>query len=143
GHASGRRADGLSAYSAMVTAALAARGHQVQFFSHTDDGPRAAAAQHVQLRAARFKTVTWSLPGSLERIDSALAVFEPDVVHVSISFSMLEGALAKLASHRGIPTIAAVHLPYAASSTSRGRVLRGLYRFHARHLACFDRCVAL
>ena len=97
----------------------------------------------MQLRAARFKTVTWSLPGSLERIDRALQDFVPDVLHVSISFSLLEGALARLASHRGIPTVATVHLPYAASSSSRGRVLRGLYRYHARHLAYFDRVVAL
>jgi len=143
GHASGKRADGLSAYSRAVAGALAERGLQIQFFSHGADGAVAPAGEHVQLRSMRFKTVTWSLPGSLQHIDDALARFQPDVVHVSISFSLLEGALRALAHHRGIPVVATVHLPYAAPGSARARVLRGLYRFHARHLALYDRCVAL
>lgn len=143
GHASGARADGLSAYSAAIVGALKARRVETQFFSHTADGADAPSDEHVQLRSLRFKTITWSAPGSLERVGKALERFDPDVVHVSISFSMLEGAVRGLAHYRGIPTVATVHLPYAASSSSRGRVMRGLYRFHARHLALFDRCIAL
>lgn len=143
GHASGRRADGLSAYSRSVVRGLTARGVATQFFSHLSDGSTAPSDDHVQLRSLRFKTITWSLPGSLERIDRALSDFRPDVAHVSVSFSMLEGTLRTLVQHRGIPAVATVHLPYAASSSSRGRVLRGLYRFHARHLAGYDRCIAL
>jgi glycosyltransferase involved in cell wall biosynthesis len=143
GHASGRRADGLSEYSSATVSALHARGAKTQFFSHVADGPVAPSLDHVQLQSMRFKTVTWSLPGSLDRIDRALDRFQPDVMHVSISFSLLEGTLRSLAHYRGIPTVATVHLPYALSGTSRGRVLRGLYRFHARHLAGYDRCIAL
>jgi glycosyltransferase involved in cell wall biosynthesis len=143
GHASGRRADGLSGYSHAIVSALHERGVETQFYSHVDDGELAPSQHHVQLSSLRFKTVTMSRPGSLRRIDEELERFGPDVVHVSISFSLLEGTLAALAHHRGIPVVATVHLPYAASGSSRGRVMRGLYRFHARRLATYDRCIAL
>jgi len=143
GHASGGRADGLSAYSDSIVTALSDRGITTQFFSHQGDGTVAPSPDHVQLSAYRFKTVTVSLPGSLARVEHELDRFRPDIVHVSISFSLLEAAIRKVAARRGIPAVATVHLPYAASSSARGRVLRGLYRFHARHLAQFDRCIAL
>jgi glycosyltransferase involved in cell wall biosynthesis len=143
GHAEGRRADGLSTYSRETVAALSARGVDVLFFAHAVDGDVAPAAESVQLRALRLKTVTLSLPGSAERIAEALDEFQPDVVHCSWSFSLLDGAIGRMARSRGAATVATFHLPYAAPRSARGRVLRGLYRFHSRGLAEYDRCVAL
>ncbi|MFZ0921183.1 MAG: glycosyltransferase family 4 protein, partial [Candidatus Dormiibacterota bacterium] len=95
------------------------------------------------LRGLHLKTVTVSLPGSLDRIEAELSRFRPHLVHVSVSFSLLDGAVASLARHRNIPAVATVHLPYGSLHSARARVLRELYRFQAWRLARFDSIVAL
>jgi glycosyltransferase involved in cell wall biosynthesis len=142
GHAEGRRADGLSTYSREVVAALAARGLEVRFFSHDADGD-VVPAPAVRLRALRVKTLTVSLPGSRERIGEVLADLRPDIVHCSWSFSTLDGEIARMARAAGAATVATFHLPYAEPRSARGRVLRGLYRWHVRNLSAYDHCVAL
>ena len=142
GHFQGRHGNGLAAYSRQTVAAMRSRGIDVLFVAHREGGVE-APDQDVALRAVRLKTVTVSLPGSLERIDAALTRFQPDVVHVSVSFSLLDGAVASLAQHRNIPAIATVHLPYGAPHSARARVLREVYRFQAWRLAHFDAIVAL
>ena len=142
GHFQGRHGNGLAAYSRQTVAAMRARGIDVLFVAHRE-GAVEAPNQDVTLRALRMKTVTVSLPGSLDRIEAALTRFQPDVVHVSVSFSLLDGAVASLAKHRNIPAIATVHLPYGALHSGRARVLREVYRFQAWRLAHFDAIVAL
>jgi glycosyltransferase involved in cell wall biosynthesis len=142
GHAEGRRADGLSTYSREVVGALATRGLEVRFFSHDADGD-VAPASAVQLRALRVKTLTVSLPGSRERIEEVLAEWRPDIVHCSWSFSTLDGEIARMAHATGASTAATFHLPYASPRSTRGRLLRGLYRWHVRNLSEYDHCVAL
>jgi len=143
GHAEGRRADGLSTYSRETVVALRGRGVEVRFFSHDLDGEVSPVDDPVRLRALRLKTLTLSLPGSIERIEAALDEFRPDVVHCSWSFSNLDGTIGRLARARGAATVATFHLPYAAPRSARGRVLRGLYRYHSRALSTYQRCVAL
>lgn len=143
GHGEGRRADGLSTYSRQTVAALRQRGVEVRFFSHDLDGEVTPVDDPVRLRALRLKTLTLSLPGSIERIEAVLDEFRPDVVHCSWSFSNLDGAIGRLARARGAATVATFHLPYAAPRSARGRVLRGLYRYHSRALTAYQRCVAL
>ncbi len=143
GHSRSRHGNGLAAYSRQTVAALRARGVEVLFFAHREDRTSVRDRDDVQLRAVHFKTVTVSLPGSLDRIAAALDAFRPDVVHLSVSFSILDGAVAGLAKHRHIPAVATVHLPYIVSASTRARVLHELYRFHARRLARFDSIVAL
>ncbi len=142
GHAEGRRADGLSTYTREMVAALRARGAEVQTYVHEADGHLGDGDHDVSLKALRIKTLTVSLLGSTERIAAALDEFAPDVVHVSWSFGTLDGEIGRMARERGAATVATFHLPYAAGSV-RAAVLRGLYRFHARNLGEFDRCVAL
>lgn len=142
GHGAGGRADGLSTYSRELVAALRSRGHDVRPFLHDVDGP-VAADDAVTLRAIRLKTITWSLPGSGERVARALDEFGPDIVHCSWSFGSLDGEIGRLAHERGAGTVATFHLPYADPRSARGRVLRGLYRFHSGNLSHYDRCVAL
>jgi glycosyltransferase involved in cell wall biosynthesis len=143
GHFQGRHGNGLAAYSRQTVAAMRDRGMEVLFFAHREGGGTAAPRQDVQLRAVRLKAVTVSLPGSLERIAAELTRFQPDVVHVSVSFSLLDGAVASLAQHRHIPAVATVHLPYGAMHSTRARILREVYRFQAWRLAHFDAIVAL
>jgi glycosyltransferase involved in cell wall biosynthesis len=143
GHAEGRRADGLSTYSREIVQGMRRRGVEVQFISHALDGDIAPAPGQTQLKALRFKTVTLPMPGSAERIARALDEFKPDVVHCSWSFSLLDGQIGRMARARGAATVATFHLPYAAPSSARGRVLQRLYRYHVRHLRHYDVCVAL
>jgi glycosyltransferase involved in cell wall biosynthesis len=143
GHFQGRHGNGLAAYSRQTVAAMRDQGIEVLFVAHREGRDLDAPREDVQLRAVRLKTVTVSLPGSLDRIAAALTRFQPDIVHVSVSFSLLDGAVASLAQHRHIPAIATVHLPYGELHSARARVLREVYRFQARRLAHFDAIVAL
>jgi glycosyltransferase involved in cell wall biosynthesis len=142
GHGEGRRADGLSTYSREVVGALRRRGIETRFFSHDVDGD-GVPEPSVRLRAVRVKTLTFSLPGSRQRIGAALAELAPDVVHCSWSFSTLDGEIARMSRAAGAPSVATFHLPYADPRSGRGRVLRGLYRWHVRNLSAYDHCVAL
>ena len=143
GHGGGRRADGLSSYSAATVRALRQHGVEVAFFFHRHDGEAVPAAQAISLSAARFKTVTMPSPGTAARIARKLMEFRPDVVHVSLSFSLLDAWLLAHCRRIGIPTVATVHLPYARPRGRRERVFHALYRFHAHTLALADRCIAL
>ena len=143
GHASGRRADGLSSYSREVVGALQRRGVEVSFFAYRLDGDVVPVQRSLQLGATRFKTVTIPVPTTLEAIKRELDRFRPDVLHLSLSHSLLDAAVLRQAHLRGVATAVTVHLPYAPVRSSRGRVLYGLYRFHARALRRADRCIAL
>ncbi len=143
GHAGGRRADGLTAYSAQTVTALAAAGCEIRFFHHDLDGDVTPVADVVPLEGVRFKTVTLPAPRTLARIERALADFRPDVVHCSVSVSLLDGAVARMGRGLGAATVATCHLPYAPAQSARGRVMRRLYHYHAAHLQEYDRCIAL
>lgn len=143
GHFQSPNGNGLAAYSRETVAALRGRGVDVLFFAHREGHARPAPARDVELRALRLKTVTVSLPGSLERISAALTEFQPDLVHLSVSFSLLDGAVASLAHHRNVPAVATVHLPYGTLASARARILHELYRFHSRSLTRFDSLIAL
>ena len=97
----------------------------------------------VPLEGVRFKTVTLPAPRTLARIERALADFRPDVVHCSVSVSLLDGAVARVARGLGATTVATCHLPYAPAQSARGRVMRRLYQYHAPRLQEYDRCIAL
>ncbi|MBV8301625.1 MAG: glycosyltransferase family 4 protein, partial [Candidatus Dormibacteraeota bacterium] len=143
GHASGSRADGLSTYSREHVVALTERGITVKFFAHTHDGFVTPVPHPVMLRAGRFKTVRIPLPGTAARVAMELERFHPDVVHLSLSFSLLDGWILAECRRRRMPSVVTVHLPYAAPSSARGRVLRELYRFHATAMLSADRVIAL
>jgi glycosyltransferase involved in cell wall biosynthesis len=143
GHAGGRRADGLTAYSDQTVTALAAAGCDVRFFHHDLDGDVTPVADAVPLEGVRFKTVTLPAPRTLARVERELARFRPDVVHCSVSVSLLDGAIARVARGLGAATVATCHLPYAPAQSARGRVMRGLYHYHSARLQEFDRCIAL
>ncbi len=143
GHAGGRRADGLTAYSDQTVTALVAAGCEIRFFHHDLDGDITPVADAVPLEGVRFKTVTLPAPRTLARIERALADFRPDVVHCSVSVSLLDGAVARVARGLGAATVATCHLPYAPAQSARGRVMRRLYHYHAARLQEYDRCIAL
>ncbi|MFN2582628.1 MAG: glycosyltransferase family 4 protein [Candidatus Dormibacteria bacterium] len=143
GHAAGRRADGLSSYSAQMVSALRRRGAEVLFFADAHDGEHSPSPATVWSQALHFKTVTLPVPGTARRVASELEGFDPDVVHISLNHSLLDACVVEHARASGIPTVVTVHLPYARARSGRDRVLRALYRFHRRALVSADRCVAL
>jgi glycosyltransferase involved in cell wall biosynthesis len=145
GHAEGLRGDGLSTYSRELVSALRAGGAVVRFFAHRDDGEVVPVDAHdaLLLRAWRFKTVTIPRPGSMTAITAALTDFAPDVVHISRSFSLSDGAIAALAHRLHAVCVATFHLPHGPTGTARGRVLHGLYRYHRLRMTHVDRCIAL
>lgn len=145
GHGEGRRIDGLSTYSRELVRSLLARGATVRFFAHHGDGDEAPvdAGDVVWLRAVHFKTVTIPTPGTMATVRAALEEFRPDIVHISWSFSLFDGAIARAAHRVGAACVATFHLPHGPEGTSRGRVLQGLYRYHRLHMRHVDRCIAL
>lgn len=145
GHAAGRRGDGLSTYSRELVLALRAEGAEVRFFAHREDGDLLPVepGNSVLLRAWHFKTVTIPRPGARATITAALAAFQPDVVHISWSFSLQDGGIARAAHRLGAACVATFHLPHGPQGTARGRVLHGLYRYHRTRMRHVDRCIAL
>jgi glycosyltransferase involved in cell wall biosynthesis len=145
GHAEGLRGDGLSTYSRELVRALLADGAAVRFFAHRGDGEVVPVDREdaLLLRAWRFKTVTIPRPSSMAAITSALTHFAPDVVHISWSFSLSDGAIAALAHRLQAACVATFHLPHGPIGTARGRVLHGLYRYHRLRMRHVDRCIAL
>jgi glycosyltransferase involved in cell wall biosynthesis len=145
GHAEGLRGDGLSTYSRELVHALRAGGAVVRFFAHHEDGAVVPVedGDALLLRAWHFKTVTIPRPGAMDTISRALVEFAPDVVHISWSFSLNDGAIARAAHRLDAVCVATFHLPHGPAGTARGRVLHGLYRYHRRRMAHVDRCIAL
>ncbi len=145
GHAEGLRGDGLSTYSRELVRALRAHGAEVRFFAHHEDGEVVPVdrGDALLLRAWHFKTVTIPRPGAMRTITAALEQFQPDVVHISWSFSLHDGAIARVAHRLRAACVATFHLPHGPAGTSRGRVLYGLYRYHRTRMGHVDRCIAL
>jgi glycosyltransferase involved in cell wall biosynthesis len=145
GHAQGLRRDGLSAYSHELVRALRARGATVRFFAHREDGDEVPVDEGdaVWFRARHFKTVTIPTPGTMSTIRRSLEEFRPDIVHISWSFSLDDGAIARVAHRVGAACVATFHVPHGPTGTARGRVLQGLYRYHRLRMGNVDRCIAL
>lgn len=145
GHAQGRRRDGLSAYSHELVHSLRARGATVRFFAHREDGDEVPVdgGDAVWLRARHYKTVTIPRAGTMGTIRRALEEFRPDIVHISWSFSLQDGAIARAAHRLGAACVATFHLPHGPAGTARGKVLQALYRYHRRRMGHVDRCIAV
>jgi glycosyltransferase involved in cell wall biosynthesis len=76
-------------------------------------------------------------------VGAALTEFAPDVVHISWSFSLQDGSIARAAHRIGAVVVATFHLPHGPAGTARGRVLHGLYRFQRTRMDHVDHCIAL
>ena len=143
GHGGGRRADGLSAYTHEIVSGLEARGARVRVFFHGIDGDRLPTQDGVTLAASRWKTVTFPRGKYRQTIRDELRAFQPDVIHVSWSFSLQDRYIGEIARSMGVPSSATFHVPYAPSGSVRSAVMAGLYRYHVRALGVFDHCFAL
>ncbi|HUY61515.1 MAG TPA: glycosyltransferase family 4 protein [Candidatus Dormibacteraeota bacterium] len=143
GHAAGRRADGLSSYSATVVAGLRRRGCPVHFHHAARDGDRLPQGVDDWLAWStwRFKTLTFPAPGFRTALRRRLAQERPEIVHCSLSFSVRDALLAEAAHAVGAAAVVTFHLPFARAGSARGRVLQALYRFWAPRLRAYDRVI--
>jgi glycosyltransferase involved in cell wall biosynthesis len=144
GHRSPRKGDGIITYSREMTAGLKRRGVDVVFVHHHTrldghDGERAAADGEVVLDPIlAFERVVISRPGSTRRLIDVLRRRRVDVVHVSLSFSVLDFNLPRLCHRLGIPIVATFHAPYATRPAVWAGVSAALYRLYAQALAACD-----
>jgi glycosyltransferase involved in cell wall biosynthesis len=145
GHAQGRRGDGLSTYSSELVRALRAEGVHVRFFAHRADGDVVPVDRHDArlMDAWHFKTMTIPHPGATRAIREELRRFRPHVVHISWSFSLRDGAIARAAHDLSAACVATFHLPHGPEGTARAAVLQGLYRYHRLQMRHVDRCITL
>ena len=143
GHASGVRGDGLSTYSAEMVRRLEEKGAHVRFFYHGLDGELVPCEDTVVLPGYRWKTVVIPGKGYLATMEAGMVSFRPHITHASWSFSLADSLVGNMAHRYGGKSVATFHVPSGESGTARGIVMDGLYRYHGRALARFDRCVVL
>ena len=143
GHAGGRRADGLSSYSEQVAQGLRRRGCTVYLHHAAEDGSLVPVAPEMATSwpTLRFKTVTIPRPGFRRRMEAAIALQRPQVTHCSLSFTLADGWVGRLARRHGSATVATFHLPFGAEGTARGLVMRQLHRFWLSRLGAYQRLV--
>jgi glycosyltransferase involved in cell wall biosynthesis len=143
GHAGGRRADGLSSYTEQVARGLRRRGCTVYLHHAAEDGPLVPVdpGMATSWPTLRFKTVTIPRLGFRPRMEAAIALQRPQVTHCSLSFTLADGWVGKLARRHGSATVATFHLPFGAEGTARGTVMRQLHRFWLSRLGAYQRLV--
>jgi glycosyltransferase involved in cell wall biosynthesis len=143
GHAGGRRADGLSSYTEQVAQGLRRRGCTVYLHHAAEDGLLVPVAPGMATSwpTLRFKTVTVPRFGFRRRMQAAIALQRPQVTHCSLSFTLADGWVGKLARRHGAATVATFHLPFGAEGTARGMVMRQLHRFWLSRLGAYQRLV--
>lgn len=136
GHRSASGADGIITYSREITAGLRERGLEVIFFHHAQD---AAGDDSIALPALtdshRFVIPK---PGAGRRLRNLLRRHEVDLVHVSLSFSMLDFNLPGLCHELGIPIVATFHAPFDTRANYWGSLSQVFYRVYSQPLARCD-----
>lgn len=143
GHAAGRRADGLSSYTAEVARGLRSRGHQVLLHHSRADGrevPVPAADERIW-RTWHFKTVTVPAPGFRREMRHVLQADLPDIIHCSLSMTLDDGWVGNFGGRLGSATVVTFHLPFGAEGSGRARVMRELHRYWVRRLRPYQRLI--
>lgn len=136
GHRSARGADGIITYSREITAGLRERGLEVIFFHHAQDvtGDDSIALPALT-ESHRFVIPK---PGAGRRLRNLLQRHEVDLVHVSLSFSMLDFNLPGLCHQLGIPIVATFHAPFDTRFNYWGSLSQVFYRVYSQPLARCD-----
>lgn len=141
GHRSSRGAtDGIITYSREITEGLRRRGVEVIFFHHAagaggSEGDEQSVALPALTRSHRF---VLPQPGARRRLSALLERHGVDLVHVSLSFSMLDFNLPGLCHRLGIPLVATFHAPFDTRLNYWGSLSQVLYRVYSQPLARCD-----
>ena len=139
GHLEGERSDGLSTYSREAREQLARRGVDVLFFHYEEPGMQPASL--VMPRGFRFKTMRVPSLGSSAFIAEHLRRFKADLVHVSMSFSLIEWRVHEIAHSMGLPAVATFHVPYDRRPGLRNYVLNMVTKAYAPALSHYDKVI--
>jgi glycosyltransferase involved in cell wall biosynthesis len=137
GHKAKERGDGLITYSREIIKGLEARGAEVIFFyrgDKTKEDPENGRLGSFNI----FNHDLVSVPRTKEIIDEVLEQERVDVVHASLSFSLLNLGLPDICHDRSIPIVVTLHFPYDRRPTIWGRGARVLYRLWSILLAKYD-----
>ncbi|MHB1499769.1 MAG: glycosyltransferase family 4 protein [Candidatus Dormibacteria bacterium] len=143
GHASGRRADGLSTYSEQVVQGLLERGAAVRFHHAAGDGGVVPGRplEVVSWPSIKVKTVTVPPPGFKAQMAAWLNSRRPAVMHCSLSMTLADGWVAEQALRAGSATVVTFHLPFGLVGTPRATVMQELHRFWAHRLGSYQRVI--
>ena len=113
GHAAGAKRDGIVTYSRETVRGLLDRECQVLFFYHAAREKLVMPPPNVHaIRIGALDILNRATVSSLRAERTIRHTFErerPDVAHVSLSFSNLDGALPDLCHDFGVPIVATLH----------------------------------
>ncbi|MGH7611849.1 MAG: glycosyltransferase family 4 protein, partial [Candidatus Dormibacteria bacterium] len=122
---------------------LQSRGFEL-YFHHAgrDGGVIPVDPSHgVSWPMGRFKTVSVPEPGFRRRIRWWLRRYRPDLVHVSLSFSLQDGWLGRQAGDLGMGRVATFHLPFGRPGSARAWVMHELHRFWVPRLRGYQKVI--
>ncbi len=142
GHAAGAKRNGIVTYSRETVRGLLERDCRVLFFYHGAREKLLMPAPDVHgIRIGALDILNRAVVSSLraERtIRHTLVNERPDVAHVSLSFSNLDGTLPDLCHDFGIPIVATLHIPYGPPGSFWGSAAKLLYWVYSDTLAKYD-----
>ncbi len=140
GHLEGKaHSDGLSTYTREACSQLRRCGVETILFHHEPSTDQTTAIKVPT--GFRFKTMRVPSPGSGAYLAGQLKRSHVDLVHVSISFSLLDWRLPEIAHQLGLPVIATFHVPYDRRPSWRSTVLNMIARAYAPALSRYDQVI--
>ncbi len=142
GHAAGAKRNGIVTYSRETVRGLLDRECQVLFFYHAAREKLLLPPPNVHaVRIGALDILNRATVSSLRAERTIRHTFErerPDVAHVSLSFSNLDGTLPDLCHDFGIPIVATLHIPYGPPGSFWGSAAKLLYWVYADTLSKYD-----
>ncbi len=142
GHAAGAKRDGIVTYSRETVRGLLDRSCDLLFFYHAAREKLVMPPPNVHaIRIGALDILNRAVVSSLRAERNIRHTFErerPDVAHVSLSFSNLDGTLPDLCHDFGIPIVATLHIPYGPPGTFWGSAAKILYWVYSDTLSKYD-----
>ncbi|MGB8645770.1 MAG: glycosyltransferase family 4 protein [Anaerolineae bacterium] len=142
GHAAGAKRNGIVTYSRETVRGLLERECEVLFFYHAAREKLVLPPPNVHaIRIGALDILNRAVVSSLRAERTIRHAFEreqPDVAHVSLSFSNLDGSLPDLCHDAGIPIVATLHIPYGPPGSFWGNAAKLLYWVNSGMLSKYD-----
>lgn len=138
GHRSDNAGDGLITYSRETVAALRARNVEV-LFAHFERGAFDSDSFVLDAYTRSHRFVVPRI-GSARRLVEALRDTDVDVVHASLSWSMLDFNLPRICEELKVPLVATFHVPFSTRGSLWQFGSTAMYTLFSRTLA---RCQAV
>jgi glycosyltransferase involved in cell wall biosynthesis len=142
GHVASARRDGIVSYSRMMLRGLSERSVEVVFFFHATRERHLVTPPNVRaVRIGAFDILNRATVSSLraeKTIKHILDVEQPEVAHVSLSFSNLDSTIPEICHDYQIPVVATWHTPFGPPGSFWGTAMRFVYRMYVGTLEKYD-----